>query len=1018
MNNFIFWRNWQASYKFLYLLSLIILLISTISYGYFYMLGSEAVISWVWDGELEIVKTVLDRFSKNFFEFTVEADSYLLIETFKPTGIQINFEAHYLYLIVLCIGINIILTSISDLRTIWYSLALALLAILWGTMSFELLRIFKNIHDKLFLILVIGTFSITSFIFHSFVKGVNYLVRFFIYTFFTVIFAYLINEFAEIEQPFLHLSTYSIAVPIVISILFIVLNAHEFLRVFVYIATNPSLNHGYQGWRRFLFITLLYLANLIYVYLHLTKNINLDIYFVSPFVLFIGTAYFGIWGFKQRENQYKDFFDFQPTGAFLYIGMAIVTMASITFAFANDNNPLIEVYEDSIMYSHLGFGISFLLFVFGNFKDIMMAGKPVYKILYVPKNIDFMYSLFIGLLIMGALVFNNNFFTYKQAFAGYFNGLGDLHIALKDNYLGKQYYNLATGFDPRNHRSFYSLGTLAMEENNEAAAQVFFEEAISKNPSPFAYAQLAEIQLNDRDFLRAIITLQKGIEQCPNSGELYNNLALLVNNKNMLPDSVLVYFDQSRKLSKYPELAESNSFSLWTKYDIYSSLDSIYQDWTPKPYVGTRSNELAFLNAFEKEASQPLNLSYLEDSVLGTPELCYIYNYALNQRMAGDTTVIRKLKEFAQVQENFQFLEFLNFALANIYYYQGEFGSALELMTNIYKSSSRTNSHYANMLGMWLLEMEDYQSAANYFGIAVRRGKEEAKLNYAIALSELPNKEKAIEIWKELRAEKPEEYGLISSDMLNYLVPDSINSLNLFAENTSDLIKYRYLHYNQANINNEDFDKIYKQIKNNDIRVIIGSERIHTYLDEQDEANAGIYLQKITAEELNDQIMSYFQLSFLRYVHFQGKTDNEFLEKVETTNFGKPQTGLKAFYKASYYAQQGDIEKAGEFFENAIKEHPFKTDFYLHAADFFKKTQQPEKAYKALLKGVENNDLNADLLKAYIFTSIEMRYYDFAKVALEEQLQFLVSEEEYQAFLPLYEKKLKEIESQLEEWDL
>ncbi|WP_020532040.1 tetratricopeptide repeat protein [Flexithrix dorotheae] len=1018
MNNFIFWRNWQASYKFLYFLSLIILILSTIAYSYYYMLGSEAVIAWVWDGELDIVKTVLDRFSKNFFEFTVEADSYLLIETFKPTGILINYDAHYLYLIVLCIGVNLMLTSISDLRTIWYAIGLALLAILWGTMSFELLRIFKNIHDKFFLILVIGTFSITSFIFHSFIKGVNYLIRFSIYTLITIGFAYIISEFAEIEQPFMHLSTYSIAVPIVISIIFILLNAHEFIRVFVYIATNPGFNQGNQGWRRFLFITLVYLANLIYVYLHLTKNIDLDIYFLSPFVLFIGTTFFGIWGFQQRENQYKDYFDFQPTGAFLYLGMAIVTMASITFAFANDNNPLIEVYEDSIMYSHIGFGISFLLYVFGNFKEIMMAGKPVYKILYIPKTIDFMYNLFIGMLIVGALLFNNNFFTYKQAFAGYFNGLGDLHIALKDNYLGKQYYNLATGFDSRNHRSYYSLGALAMEENNEAAAQIFFEESISKNPSPFAYAQLAEIQLKDKDFLRAIVTLQKGIEKCPDSGELYNNLALLVNDKNMLPDSVLVYFDQSRNLAKYPQIPESNSFSLWTKYDIYSSLDSIYQDWTPQPYIGTKSNELVFLNAFEQKTSQTLDLSYLKDSVLGTPELCYIYNYALNQRKEGDTTVIRKLKEFAKVQENFQFLEFLNFALANIYYYQGKFGNALELMTNIYKSSSRTNAHYANMLGMWLLEMEDYQSAADYFRIAVRRGKEGAKLNYAIALSELPDKAKAIATWQELREEKPGEYGLVATDMLNYLVPDSINSLKLMEASTSDLVKYRYLHYNQSNISNEEFDKIYSQIENNDIRVIIGAERIHTYLDAGDEANAGVYMKKITSEDLNDQIMSHFQLSFLRYVHFQGKTDQEFLEKVENTSFGKPQAGLKSFYKASYFAKQGETEKAGSFFQNAIEEHPFKTEFYLKAANFFKENDQPEKAYELLLKGVENNDLNAGILKAYILTSIEMRYDEFAKIALEEQFKLLVSEEEYQEFLPVYNKKLKEIASQPEDWDL
>ncbi|MEM1134949.1 MAG: hypothetical protein AAGI07_03855 [Bacteroidota bacterium] len=583
MTNYFFWKNWSAGNQTLY--SLLFLLFTSLLglTAYLFELGNDGIIHWQKQGELEVVDIVLDRFDKHFFEFTQEADAYLLKEKFTATDLEIPLYIYYAYLFVLALGSVVVLAALPALSRLGFLVGMGIIILTWATMGFESLKIFYEIYDKLFAMLFIVSFSLLAFFFHYIRKNIDLYWRFLAFTILFIGWYFLMQDLTEIAYPLVHLSVYGIAFPIVITVVFIIFNAHEIYRFFIYLTTNETLNSGKNNSQRYWFITLLFLAHAIYTYFHFTENIDYDIFFIHPIYIFIITAFLGIWGFKKREIQYQNIMSFQTEGAFLYIGTGLIALSAVIFALATVNDPLIEVYEDAVIYTQIGFGVGISLYTYANFKDLLAAGQPVYKVFYKPLYFDYLYKVFTAGLLIGSLLLYNNFFTYRQAFAGYFNGLGHLSKLLDDTFSSKQYYNIATGYDPRNHHSFYALGNLALAARNNGAAAIFFEDALSKKTSPYAYAALGEIQFKQKEYLQAILTYQEGIERCKQNGELYNNLALLLNERGLLPDSVLLHFEVGMQTAEVPEVLQSNTFTLWTKYNIFQSLDSVYGDSKPIP---------------------------------------------------------------------------------------------------------------------------------------------------------------------------------------------------------------------------------------------------------------------------------------------------------------------------------------------------------------------------------------------------------------------------------------------------
>ena len=1014
MNRLLFWLNWPLGYKILYSLFFILLLGALSLLGYSFWLGDAATIQWYHEGDLEIVKFVLDRFNKHFFEFTVDADSYLLVEEFKASSLQINHLAHYLQFAGLMVGCVLLLTAISDLPLAWYAGGLTFIIFLIAVMGLELHHTSSEIDHKALPLIIMLIIAGTSYLFRTLLKNANYLLRFLTYS--TIVFgiSWFIGTNTQIDYPVLQVSADSIALPIIMLAAFCLINGHEMVRAIVFIITNANSKDSGKN-LRFGLLTLFYLLNLIYAYAHLNYGLDLDIYYLHPAPLLILTTLLGIWGFPKREVHYAKLFNFAPTGAFIYLGMAFIAVSTTTFSIANGNDSLREICEDVIMYTHIGMGVGFFGYVVYNFRELIAAGHKAHRVIYKPMNFDYGWAWAFGAFMTVGFLIGNGFFIFSQGFAAYSIGKADLAWASGDKYTAKQYYNQVLGYDGKSHRANYCLASIAEEEKNKPAAYFFYKKAQEIDYRPYDYAKMADLKNREDDYLKALFDLQLGVEHFPKSGELLNNLALQFN-QTSLADSAFLYFDLAKKYAKYPEVVESNMFSLWTKYDIKENLDSIYANWEPSDYIGTRSNELAYLNKIGQLNQEPLIKELLPDSVLSTTQLCYLYNYTMNRSKKADQELIDLLKMYLSVSENLQFDKYLHFAIGNILYNQGWYQESLNYLKAAQSASSRINSYFPNLIGLRLLQLDQFEKAAGYFKDAYQKGNEQALLHLAIAQSELTDKTTAIETWQKLANSGKQNEKEVAHDMLKFLVSDSLASLQLQSNEADDITRFRYLHYHQKSIDDETFDQLYKLITSNSLKVSIAAERTHFYLDQNDLANAAKYMQLLTQEEITDEVNESFQMAYLRYTHAQGALNDDFMEKVMSADYAFGKAGLKDFYQAEYLALQNNFDQAEPLYLSAMKKLPFEVDIRVRLNELYSKSNQVEKGYLMLVEELKNAPQSVVLIKTYIMTCLDLGYTSYAEDELST-LETLLDAKAFQEFNQQYQNKLKQIEETIGDWN-
>jgi Flp pilus assembly protein TadD len=1015
MDHFFFWRGWDPQHRSLYLTAFLLLPIAVGYYLMMYFQGPSQVYQWGKAGEIQEVPFIMEKFNKNFFEFSLEVKSYLITETFQATDLTLAPAAYQAYLGFLLIGLVLLLSAIPSLSLTLFFFGMGVLLMLLATLGLDRLPLQHEWPGQSLLVLSIVLLGGGAIVFHFFLKNIPYVIRFSYNTLVTGLLVWLVGYYHAVPDATERLACEGMVVPLLLTVFFILIVAGEIPRMFVHMTTHPAWLTQGNPFKKFLFLSGLYLVNLVYVYLLFSKILDLDIYYLHPLLIIAVSTLAGVWGFRWKEPQYQGMFAFQPTGGFIYLGLALVALAAMSFALATQNDSLIEVYEDAVLFSHIGFGIGYVAYAYFNFADMMAAQKPVYRIFFKPMQFDHLYVLFIAGLFMATFLLNNSFFTYDQAFAGYYNLQGDLYRKLGQNYESKQSYNLATGYDPKNHRSFYALGNLAEQEGDLVAASYFYNEAIFKKPTPQAYARIAAILAANNRFFDAVFSYQKGLMAFPKNGELMNNLAMMYQRTDMA-DSVYIYLEQAREYASKPEIVEANLFALYTKYAVYDQLDSVYAGKSPVPYIVTKANELAFVNAYGQAAPAPLDLSFLQDSLLATPEMCYLYNYALNQAAAGSPVWVEQLKRFLAVEGNGAFHPYLQFALALHYYFAGDMANAFALMEERYAFGGLTNPDYAHLLGLWYMDMEDYERATFYFGEAFRRGSDDDQLNQAIASSELPDKQQAIGLWEAIVANaKDPEIVNLASDMLFLLNPERHRPTDFTDKGIAEVTRYRYLHYQGPQLGSERFLQVVATLENGPLKMMALSEKLGRLLDQGDTQSAAMLFTQMAGIPLDAITQPLLNQTYLRFKTFTQSFDQDFLEKLQSASFSRTQADLPAYYRGCYALAKGQVSEAIAFFDQAVQKNPFRESNYTGLADAHIAMGQLDEAYTVLIEGIRKHPGAFGLLQRYALTALDLSYLDYAEDARQE-LQAAMPAALYQPFERVYREKRAAVEKRYEAW--
>jgi hypothetical protein len=1030
LKDLLFWNRWRnsevsKSEKYLFLTTLVVFGVAIVLYFISYWVGNGFVIRWEKVSETKPQQVVVDTFDKNLFEFQITADSYLIVEGYKAGNIDLNFAATYLYLVFLLFGLVVLLTTATFLSRTWYFVIASIFVLYLATLNSELLGFFGS-EEKIFLLIALLAYMPLSYYFNAFANSKtgwqsSVFFRFLVFALITLGLGIFVYQFAEVSHPEMFIANFGIIVPMIICVTFVAFNAHEIINGILYLVTDSASVASKHTARHYIVLSSIYLFNVLYAYMVSIGALNWRILYVDTFVLFAVTVMIGLWGFKRREVHYKGIMLFSPTGAFFYLALAIISLATISYALATANDPLIDVFHDSILYTHLAFGAGFFLYSLTNFYPYIQANQKVYKVIYQPKRLDFIWIYVIGGVLLFFMFSRSSYFIYNQSIAGYYNGVADTYRATNDIFLSERYYQTATGYDPFNHKSNYSLGTIALQFSNIENAYIYFNRAVVKNTLPFSYAQLADLYMQSDRLIEAIFKLQEGINRFPKSGELHLKLGLLFANTNNLWDSAFYHFEKARPLLAEEGVASANIYATLLKNNLLMSPDSVKTMLGLKDDLHTDNNELVLYNAQKQKSTKKLNLAYLPDSVLFGGTLCYFYNYALNQIENNDSLIWSKLNQYRKVSSNGQVMLYLD--LIDILRNRaiGENLEAYRNMDKLYSSLNDVSPFYGNLAGIMMVEQDNYPRAIKYLASAAKLDSKQGRLNYAIALSEIPQERgKAIETWTAISNDTKADstHRFIAKDMLRFVHPDSIKKLNI--SSLDDISKYRLIHYNHFALSDQSFNEILKNIQEPNYQILVTIDRISYYLHLNRPASAEVIRNALTGVSgIAPEVQQELILTDLKLL-YKLKKIKEIGNLIDSFKPKKSQEGYKNFFKALYLDSQKDSTNAEFLFRKAHRQLPLQTDISMELAVHYNKRGQKQKAYDILVEALslyaDYQEFPVSLYELYILQCLEMNYVAFAEDAITK-LEEIAPKEEYAFFKKIFDVEIAKVQQRMENWE-
>jgi Tfp pilus assembly protein PilF len=1011
MKEVFFWSSWQNKYRFFYVLCLFVLLVNTGIYLFASFFGKEYFTGWKTDGEIGYITTLIDEVQTAFFEMPVEVHGFVVSNYFNMTTLKLGTEASNIYLVMLYFGMLLILTASAYMNRLGFILTNAVLILHLSFTSFNSMTFKSNQIDagdpyNWFFLLCLILFFPLNFILHSRRSKLSLPIRFVLFGLLAGLASYIfVYHYAQVGAVNVFVANYGYLMPMAITFLFAFFFANEIIHGIFYLTAGG----GQTSVRNFAVFTTLYLANLAYAFLKSIDYTDFDILYFNPFAVFALTVFLGVWGFRRREPQYESVVYFTPAGAFLYIGFALVALSSMSYAHVTGNSPAVEVYEDLILFSHIGFGFGMGAYVLGNFYLDFSTGENLNPRLWKPNVLSYAAAATFGIIVFILFLFRYDFYMYRQMHAGYANGLADCYWLEGEKAVAEEYYKKALYYDVTNEKANLMLCMLSEERNSPNEIKKYITNAVEKNPSPQFYAYAASVYLRTNDLENAFKILERGTSKNPKSAELYNNLALL--QMHMLQgEKAIESFSKARETAygEKKEIIEGNMYMLWAKFDLNRDMSTFLDK--PKNAIGL-ANYLAVKNSNNEIADIGFDANLVKDSLLTGEQLCYIYNYALNKLKYSESSLLKVIDRSIDYAGNDAYHTFLLFAKANQLYYSGNVHEAILIMRHILSGKTGGNHYHANLLALWLTEHGQYDEASKYFQDAMLGHKNDAALNRAVVLSELDDKTWAVRLWRAFDTLPHHPYHGIAKDMLPILSPDSLKSFD--PKKHGDLKKYQYLHYQNRNLSHKTYFEVVKSIE--DLNYVANAvlDRIDFVLEQSLLDSALSYRAALTGlMNLNNLTLNRMKLTDLRLLAQTGQYDkmgailNELEESRQTA-------GKKKMFKAVYHA--GLKTDAGGLFVEAVRANPFNAFIYEQARNYFNEKGEKEKAYEILLDGIKVAPEDTKILKMYVFQCLDLGYETYAEIAYRD-LRSFITPEERKILHAEYEKALEKMRERAESW--
>ena len=976
---------------------------------YHYYTGSEKVMPWQPAADLYPISTTFTRFTDLFQTFPVSITAFLVSERFDVGLPVIRPELAAIYLGILALALIVYFTIVSTFARLPYIVAMTLVMLFLATFNFDLLRVTKE-NAQFFLILVLAVLVIASYSFHAFFTKASLWLRF--CSFSVIVIA--LTAFMGYRSQYVPVLSamqvihYSSLGAFVAAGLFIFLVAFENIHALLWINTQaPTPNRRFGLWH-FILIGLLYLLNLLLLYLTNAGLIELDFYYVDAFIILLLSTIAGFWGWQRREVQYRQYFSFANGGSYLYLVLVINCFLCIGYAFATANTPLISAFTDLIVYTHLAYGFMFFLYILLNFYKLIQERLAVYKVVFDPKQVPFFTVYVMGTLLIMSLIFRSPLSIPNRAQAGHFNYLGDFYKAAGNPLLAERFYTEGTVFSHHNLKSTYALAGIYRERTYERAEINLLKDALEGKPNEKMYARMAATQTDKKDFFNHLFLLNQGLSSFPESAPLLNNKALLYETTTLVDSTEYFYREALRHAGKFEDLVQSNLLAFQVKSGNREQAVQMLQTKSePGTYPAWVSNATV-LNMLQEKSTVPGTAPDFPAKILDPAQFALFYHYTLHHINQANVAVLKRINLYLAQSENAPYAENLTLLKALAEYHSGQVKEARNTLENQALVSEGAAGFYYYLIGSWLLEQKLYAAAASYFDKARQANTPEAELPYLYALAHTPDKNTAL---SEALSATDNLKDPFEKARANFLA-DVLNLTNESVLTAPDSAKVAFLILYHPELTTPEFERITNAVQAGSLKAAAQRELATHYLQINNVPAANKTIQSaLRAAAGNKNILADLNVVRANLLVKQGRFA-ELNQLIPSLASRRDQL----FYQA-VAAEKVTPKQAATYYNKIPQSLIYKEEALLAAANYFSRVQKNDnKAYDVLLAGIKYNPFSAALYQAYIFNSIKLGFIDFAATAAEE-LRSLLTSEEYSAFRSVYEQKVLEKQATVPGWD-
>ena len=972
MSDLFFWRSWRTLDQIILAVISLVAVIAIILALTSYILSPHPTIVWEVVSRLDSVPIPFYTINLGFLEFDFMVENYLITQYFQGSALNINSFWALLYLVLLGISLVFSLSVITTLSRFWFIFGMVGFILLMMNFKLEQLLLFDRT-DQIGMIIAFFLYLPLSYYLHAFRPDINYSGRLMLFGTSTLLFGFVIFFASHVETPFLHLANYGIFAPVIISIIFIFIIAHEIVFGFLYITTAGSQSR--KSLAHFMVITIFYLINLVLLYLHNRQKIDWNLIYLNEYLMLLVSAILGLWGIKKRNHLFHNILQFQPLGAYLYLSAAAVCFSTLFYLLVTANDPLVETFEDAIVFSLIGFGVVSVLYVFANYFNLIYFDLPIHKVVYRPKHMPF-WTARIGalLFVLGLFALSDNF-PLNQAIAGYYNGIGDLYSKEGQQMLAEGYYENAGYYGFQNHRSNYALAQSAFNRGERPRGFRYLTESIKKKPTPHAFANLANYYDQNNQFFDALFTLQEGLAYFPNNPALLNNIALLYGKSTVL-DSLFFYAQAGMTHNLSSRQAQTNLLAKLVEHDVPVSLDSIEDSFWPTPYNALAANFLAFANQNDHAANLSLRSEVLQDSVLDFETFSLVFNYMINQSESLDSSFYSFLDRAKSNPSNRWCEESLMLGEALAQRRLGNLTKAYATLINL-KYSSRNAGYYECSMGLWAMEERDFDRAVTHFESAGNSLYPGAQFYRALALLFGGREAEAKAVISELSPHEAINEAYLEK-IKKSMNADSISILKV----ADDEIKYFWILLN----NSQPQDLVVELWRNSkgQTQFHIALALANRAMDNRDWPLARQWLENSKLPgAIPENLIGQLNWAWVRFYLHRGSFQdlNPAINSLSDAQANKKL--LVRFTEAKSRENENRLQEAEILYRSLATANPYLAPIVIESARFFQDVRgDSDQAYELLLQAMVFNTNSIDLRMAYTLQCLKMGLTSYAELSL------------------------------------